>query len=66
MHLIEDNQLVLVVRKILFGIGKSGAVGDGLEVQVDRRPLPGDFQGQRRLSHLSGSQQADGGIVLMR
>jgi len=57
VNLIEDDQLVFVVRKILAGIGELGAVVLVFKIQVDRGSLRANFQGEGCLSSLARPQQ---------
>jgi hypothetical protein len=59
VNLIEDDQLVFVVRKILAGIGELGAVILVLKVQVDRGCLLTNLQSEGCLSGLARPQQDD-------
>ena len=59
VNLIEDDQLVFVVRKILAGIGELGAVVLVLKIQVDRGCLRANLQSEGCLSSLARPQQDD-------
>ncbi len=60
LDLVEDDQLVLVLRQVQFRLGEFGPVGFGLQVEVDRRPRLGDFERERGLPDLPRPQQSGG------
>ena len=60
LDLVEDDELVLVLRQVELGLGELGAVGLGLEIEIDRRPGCGHLQRQRCLAHLARPQQRHG------
>jgi hypothetical protein len=59
VNLIEDDQLVLVVRKILAGVGESGPVILVFKIQVDRSCLRANLQSESCLSSLARPQKDD-------
>lgn len=62
MHLIEDDQLILVSGQIGLWIGQSGAVGVRFEVEVGRRAALADLLRERGLADLAGAQKRDEGV----
>jgi hypothetical protein len=59
VNLIEDDQLVLVVRKILARIGEPGPVILVFKIQVDRSCLRANLQSESCLSSLARPQKDD-------
>ncbi len=60
MHLVQDDQFILVIGQIEFGLDELGAILFGFEVEVmGVKPLT-DFQGQGGLAHLARAKQGYG------
>ena len=57
LDLVEDDQLVRVLRQVELRLGELCAVGFGLQIEIDRRPCSGDFMRQRGLARLTRPQQ---------
>ena len=57
LDLVEDDELVLVLRQVERGLGQLGPVGFGLEIEIDRRPRLGHFERQRGLAYLTRPQE---------
>ena len=57
LDLVEDDELVLVLREIELRLGELGPVGFGLEIEIDRRPRSGHLERQRGLARLTRPQQ---------
>jgi hypothetical protein len=57
LDLVEDDELVVVLREVELGLGKLGAIGLGLEVEIDRRALSGDLERQRGLASLTRAEE---------
>ena len=60
LDLIEDDELVRVLRQVEFRLGELGAVRLGLEIQVDRRSRPRDLERQCGLAGLPRPEQRHG------
>ena len=63
MDLVENNELVPVVREIELGLTQFGAILLGFEVEVMRIETPPRFQRQRRLAHLPRTQQPNSRVI---
>ena len=61
MDLVENDQLVPVLGEIELRLGKSGAVGIGLEVKIDGGALPAYGERKRRLADLPRPDEGNGG-----
>jgi hypothetical protein len=61
MHLVENDQPVLVLGEIEFRLGESGAVCIGLEVEIDGRAPFAYGERKRRLADLPWPDESDGG-----
>jgi hypothetical protein len=64
MDLVQNHQLVLVIRKIELGLAQLGAILLGFKVDVMRVETPPYVQRQRRLAHLSRTQQPHRRVIL--
>ena len=64
MDFIEDDQAVEAIGEIELGFAQPGPVRLGLQVEIEGRPPPADFEGQGGLSHLPRSQEDDRGSLL--
>lgn len=60
MDYVKNDEFVFMVRQIEFGLGELRPIGIRFQVEVNRRPGLGDFERQRRLSHLPRSDERDG------
>ncbi len=60
LDLVQDDELLRVLREVQLGRCKLGAVGLGLEIQIDRRPSLGHFEGERGLAHLARAKERHG------
>ena len=60
LDLVEDDELVRVLRQVELRLGELGAVRLGLEVEIDRRPRAGQLERQRGLAHLARPEQRHG------
>jgi hypothetical protein len=63
MDLIQDDQFVVMPGKVQLWLRELGPIRVGFEIEVEGRSLLSDFQGKRRLSHLTRPQQGNGGIA---
>ena len=68
MNLIQDDQAILVGRKIQLGIRQLGSIRGKFQVEVERREptFAGETQSQLRLAHLSGGKQRDASVSPLR
>ena len=39
MHFVKNDKLVLMARKVQFGVRQPGAIRIGFKVEINRRPL---------------------------
>ncbi len=62
MNLVENHQLVEMVRQIQLGLGQLAAIRFRFQVEVHEWPGQGfgRLPGQRRLAHLTRADQSDG------
>ena len=60
VHLVEDDELILMFGQIKLGFGKLRAIGVGFQIKVNRKPRLGDLKRERCLSHLSRPDQGNG------
>jgi hypothetical protein len=60
LDLIEDDELVVVLREIELRLGQLRAVAFGFEIEVEGRPILGDLESQRGLAGLSRTEQRHG------
>ena len=60
VHLVQDDQLVEVLREEQFGMGQPSPATLGLEVQVQGRLRFRHLQGERGLARLPRSEERDG------
>jgi hypothetical protein len=63
MHLVKNDQFVLMVSQVKLRLGKFGPVLLGFQVQINRVPVmgPADLQGKCGLAHLPRPQQCHSG-----
>jgi len=57
MNLVEDDEFVFVIAQKQRRIGELSPVFPRLKVKIDRGNFGGDRMGQRRLSHLPGTNE---------
>ena len=63
MHLVEDDQALLVICQVELRVGKSGTVRGRFQVEVDGVRRLTNLEGQRRFADLARTEQSNSGVL---
>jgi len=62
VNFVQDDELVLEIRKIKLGFCKLCPVGLGFEVEIERGPAFANLKGERCFSNLPWAEKCYGGV----
>ncbi len=64
VYFVENDQLILMFGEVTLRVRELCRVGNGLEVQIEKRPGTSNFEGQSGLSNLARPKGATAGLPL--